>query len=32
MERVHSRRRYIGEKREFEECGRSIRRIQREDE
>jgi len=31
MERVHSRRKYMGEKREFEKCRRSIKIIQRED-
>ena len=27
VERVHSRRRYMGKKRTFEKCRRSIRRI-----
>ena len=32
MERVHSRRRYLGKKRGLEECRRSLGRIQRENE
>ena len=32
MERVYSRRRYLGKKEELEECREILGRIQREDE
>ena len=32
VKRVHSRRKYMEEEREFEKCRGSLRKIQREDE
>ena len=32
VERIHSRRRYMGKKRKFEKCRKSVRRIRRKDE